>query len=277
MVGRASRLSRGLEPPRQQFRGVESPQGEEPVRQKRPTLIHCLMGAALGLNSSHWVARKSKNSGPASALSCSPASVPILRASSSVKAPPRVVSKIWEPSTAATRPLKSMFPSASRAAMPAMGVRHEPSSAARKARSHTTARRVSSWLRPARNSCMASSPSRQAMPMAPWATAGSISSNDSTDVILSVRSSRRRPAYASSVQSTSPSCSLRSRLCTLPRKLTTLRCGNLASSWAWRRSEADPTTAPSGSSERDCTSRAMKASLTSSRSRLQGRMVPGGR
>ncbi len=35
-------------------------------------------------------------------------------------------------------------------AQPAMGVRQEPSSADRNARSHTTARRVSSWFRAAR-------------------------------------------------------------------------------------------------------------------------------
>jgi hypothetical protein len=45
-----------------------------------------------------------------------------------------------------------------------------------------------------------------------------------------------------------PSCSFRIRLCTLPRKLTIFRVGYLFSSWACRRSAAEPITAPSGSS-----------------------------
>ena len=48
-----------------------------------------------------------------------------------------------------------------------MGVRQLPSRAVRKARSHTTARRVSSWFREARYSAALLSPSLQAMPMAP--------------------------------------------------------------------------------------------------------------
>ena len=55
---------------------------------------------------------------------------------------------------------------------------------------------------------------------------------------------RFRPACASSVASTSPAASLRSRVPTLPRRLTTRRSGRRASSWAWRRSEALPTSAP---------------------------------
>lgn len=65
--------------------------------------------------------------------------------------------------------------------------------------------------------------------------------------------------------------------CTLPRKLTTLRWGYLANSWAWRRRLADPTTAPSGSSDRSLAVGEMKTSRTSSRGRLQGKMVPSGR
>ena len=54
--------------------------------------------------------------------------------------------------------------------------------------------------------------------MAPWATAGSISSVDTGAVMRSARPSRRRPAQASSVASAAPSASLRSRVSTLPRK-----------------------------------------------------------
>ncbi len=52
--------------------------------------------------------------------------------------------------------------------IPAMGVLHDPSSAVRKARSHTTAMRVSSWLRPARYLAAAVSSVRHAIPMAPY-------------------------------------------------------------------------------------------------------------
>jgi len=52
---------------------------------------------------------------------------------------------------------------------PAMGVRHEPSKAVRKARSQATAMRVSSWFSRARYSCEVESFERQAIPMAPCA------------------------------------------------------------------------------------------------------------
>lgn len=57
------------------------------------------------------------------------------------------------------------------------------------------------------------------------ATAGSISSKSRMAVALSVRSSRLRPASASSVAEHTPSDSLRMRLCTLPRKFST--CGDI--------------------------------------------------
>ncbi len=56
-----------------------------------------------------------------------------------------------------------------------------------------------------------------------WATAGSMSSQDRMDDALSARSSRLRPASASSVACTTPSCSLRRRDCTLPRKFSTCK------------------------------------------------------
>lgn len=55
-----------------------------------------------------------------------------------------------EPSGLATRPEKVILPSSPLDAYPAMGVRHDPSSAVRKARSVPTAMRVSSWFSPAR-------------------------------------------------------------------------------------------------------------------------------
>ncbi len=52
-------------------------------------------------------------------------------------------------------------------ARPAMGVLQLPSSAVRKARSQTTASRVSSWFSVASSRAALSSPSLQAMPIAP--------------------------------------------------------------------------------------------------------------
>ena len=65
-------------------------------------------------------------------------------------------------------------------------------------------------------------------------------------------------------------------LCVLPTPRT-LRVGYLASSCAWRRSAAEPMTAPSGSSARLLYLVEMKTSRTSSRGRLQGSTVPAGR
>ena len=60
-------------------------------------------------------------------------------------------------------------------------------------------------------------------------------------------SSRFKPAIASRVASTAPSLSLRRRVSTLPRKVTTSRSGRRRLTWACRRSEALPTAAPLGS------------------------------
>mmetsp|Transcript_31126 Transcript_31126/g.85161 ORF Transcript_31126/g.85161 Transcript_31126/m.85161 type:complete len:202 (-) Transcript_31126:51-656(-) len=122
-----------------------------------------------------------------------------------------------------------------------------------------------------------SSPSRHWMPIAPCATAGSISSHSRTAVMYCVISMRLRPASASRVASTMFSLSFFSRVCTLPRKLTHLSVGFFASSCACRRSDAVPMTAPSGSSEglAYLPPAEMKASRVSSRGRLHGRIVPG--
>ena len=79
--------------------------------------------------------------------------------------------EVWRPpfSTAKNPDPGTLNPSppASWQAWPAMGVRQLPSSAVRNARSQTTASRVSSWFRAARNCAASSSPSLHAMPMAP--------------------------------------------------------------------------------------------------------------
>lgn len=83
---------------------------------------------------------------------------------------PRAHREVWKillPSTAATRPRNDSPSPPVRCARPAMGVRQEPSRAARNARSHTTARRVSSWFSAASSFRAGPSSSRQAMPIAP--------------------------------------------------------------------------------------------------------------
>mmetsp|Transcript_2771 Transcript_2771/g.6662 ORF Transcript_2771/g.6662 Transcript_2771/m.6662 type:complete len:254 (+) Transcript_2771:470-1231(+) len=181
------------------------------------------------------------------------------------------------PSGCAINPLNARLPSSPLRAWPAMGVLQEPSRAPRKARSHSTAVYVSGWLRESRYLSGVSSPVLHAIPMAPWATAGSISSKLRMAVILSTRSRRFRPAYASRVAATSPSPSLRSRDWTLPLKLMTLKEGNLFRICARRRSDALPMTDPSGSSASELPTGEMKASRTSSLGSVQGRTVPSGR
>lgn len=60
----------------------------------------------------------------------------------------------------------------------------------------------------------------QAMPIAPWATAGSISSIDRVEVTFSVMFNRLSPAKANRVAWTTPSLSFLSLVWTLPRKFS---------------------------------------------------------
>ena len=77
----------------------------------------------------------------------------------------------------------------------------------------------------------------QATPIAPCATAGSISSVERTEVACAARPSRSRPASASSVASARPSSSFLSRVSTLPRKSMTSRSGRSRFTCAARRSD----------------------------------------
>ena len=154
----------------------------------------------------------------------------------------------WQalPSGRATRASRRSPPAPSGTARPAIGVRHEPSSAASSARSQATAAAVGGSTSGCSSAATASSPTRHSMPSAPWPTAGSISSGAST-VIAAVSCPRRlRPASASSVASAAPSASLRSRVPTLPRMGTTVTSGRRARSCARRRSDPVPTRAPAG-------------------------------
>mmetsp|Transcript_7293 Transcript_7293/g.24824 ORF Transcript_7293/g.24824 Transcript_7293/m.24824 type:complete len:230 (-) Transcript_7293:145-834(-) len=157
-----------------------------------------------------------------------------------------------------------------------MGVLQLPSRAVRKARSQSTATLVGWWQSAVMYLRDRSSSSRHWMPMAPWATAGSISSISMMEVRCWVMSMRLRPARARSVASTTPSLSLRRRVWTLPRKLTTLRVGFFARIWDCRRREALPMTEPSGRSWMDLPLVEMNTSRVSSRSRLHGSTVPSG-
>src|SRR6185312_8665575 len=119
------------------------------------------------------------------------------------------------------------------------------------------------------------SSARASMPMAPCPTAGKNSSALMTAVACCVRPSRRKPASASSVASTSPASSFASRVSTLPRSGTTERSGRSRLAIAWRRSDAVPSTAPCGRSRKVFALRLMKASRASSRSRHAASINPG--
>merc|ERR1719183_822594 len=86
-----------------------------------------------------------KNSAGAFVLSSAPASAPTACPLSKDHSPVRLVSRISLPSRDAIRPRNSSL-SPTLCACAAMGVRQEPSSAARNARSHSTPMRVSSWF-----------------------------------------------------------------------------------------------------------------------------------
>mmetsp|Transcript_25018 Transcript_25018/g.64580 ORF Transcript_25018/g.64580 Transcript_25018/m.64580 type:complete len:314 (-) Transcript_25018:105-1046(-) len=189
--------------------------------------------------------------------------------------PVREISKISVPSGLATSPRKISSPSTMRA-WPAIGVLQLPSRADRNARSQSTAILVGLWHSALMYFSERSSSSRHWMPIAPCATAGSISSHSMMEVRCSSMSIRFRPAYASSVASTTPSFSLRKRVCTLPRKLTTFSVGFLARICDCLLSEALPITEPSGRSAIDLAFGEMNTSRVSSRSRLHGSTVPSG-
>lgn len=109
----------------------------------------------------------SKKFGPAWSLSFAPRSVPSFLAASTSHSHESSHLRISDPLGLDTRPLNYSLPS-TRRAWPAMGVRHEPSRAARKARSHSTAMYVSWWFSSARYSAARTSSSRQAIPIAPY-------------------------------------------------------------------------------------------------------------
>jgi len=158
----------------------------------------------------------------------------------------------------------------------AIGVRQLPSSFSRKARSAIAAARLGSWesvRRTSRSSVSASS--RVTTPMMPCPAAGSMSSSG-TGVATSERPSRVRPAMARKVASARPSSSLRMRVATLPRKVTTCRSGRRARACASRRRDAVPSFAPSGRSRIDFAAWERKPSRGSSRSGKAAKICPAG-
>ncbi len=110
-----------------------------------------------------------------------------------------------------------------------------------------------------------SSPARQATASMPCPTAGSMISRARISLARCARPRRSRPQSASKVASTSPASSFLSRVSALPRNGTILRSGRRRNSWAWRRSEAVPTTAPRGNASRRPPLRDNSASRGSSR------------
>ena len=121
------------------------------------------------------------------------------------------------------------------------------------------------------------SSARISMPMAPWATAGSMCSVAMACVMRSDNPKRRNPAQARNVASATPSSSLRNLDCTLPRKPTTSRSGRKRLTWAWRRSDEVPTTAPWGNASSEPYLTLMKASRTSSRASVAPIIRPSGK
>jgi len=181
-------------------------------------------------------------------------------------APDNVSESASDPSGRSTSPLSVRVPPSS-VARPAMGVSHDPSSVSRNCRSDASRRPVGvSWIAASISAVFVSS-RRRSMPMAPCATAGSISVVSTGVAGTSVMSSRLRPAQAKKVQVATPSESFFNRVCTLPRNSTTFRSGRLLRSCARLRSDDVPTVAPCARSVRRESVGDTKASRTSSRGR----------
>ena len=114
------------------------------------------------------------------------------------------------------------------------------------------------------------------MPMAPCATAGSISSMDMIVVMCCESPSRLSPAQARKVASAIPSVNLRKRVSTLPRNCTGIRSGRKRRAWALRRTDEDPSFAARGKDCKFLADRLMNASRASSRGRMAAKSRPGG-
>ena len=145
----------------------------------------------------------------------------------------------------------------------------------RKARSQATAVAVLSSFSACNSSRVLASLLRQAMPMAPCATAGSISSVDRIEVTWpqdrggsarQARAALHRPRRARA---------WRARLDIAAEVLGGLDASRFTC--AWRRSDELPTTAPGGSAASDSPLALMKASRTSPRFSTAAMTMPGGR
>ncbi len=87
---------------------------------------------------------------------------------------------------------------------------------------------------------------------------------------------RRRPAAATTIASTSPSRSLRSRVSTLPRSGRISRSGRAARSWARRRTLLVPTRAPARRDASRSPPRETRASKGASRLVTAASVIPEG-
>ncbi len=147
------------------------------------------------------------------------------------------------------------------------GARHPPPIALSKARSATTASRTpGSSSRPSTSRTSASS-LRACTASAPCAGAGGIDSPSMRVAMRPPRSSRSRPAAASTSASASPASRRRSRVSTLPWRGMTSRSGRSARRKPARRGLSVPTLAPTARSSMDrSASRVTSASRASARS-----------
>ena len=152
-----------------------------------------------------------------------------------------------------------------RVANPAIGVSHEPSSPAKKARSAISNSAVGKCWTASSKALHRGSSSRCSMPIAPCATAGNIFSGATGMAGMSAMPNRFKPAIARKVQPATPACSFLSRVCTLPRNSTTCRSGRRNKTCALRRKLEVPTIAPEAISSKSFTVGQISASRTSSR------------
>ena len=144
------------------------------------------------------------------------------------------------------------------------GAAHPASSSRSTARSQSAVISASASVMAAISAATGES-ARTSTARAPWpAEVGQLSASKRS-VIRSVRPMRVRPASASTIASYSPSSTLRSRVSTLPRMPRTCRSGRRRRSWATRRGDPLPTTAPCGSASSVRPSRAHSTSATGAR------------
>ena len=158
-----------------------------------------------------------------------------------------------------------------------IGVRHEPSSASRKARSASISIRASLFSHFANASSTRASSLRAVIAIAPWHAAGGVSCGSTRLAARLSKPIRFKPASAKKVASASPASSFASLVSTFPRKTDTRRSRRANSTCAWRRRLAVPTFAPAGNAASVCAFKLTNASRGSSRSGTHASTMPSGK